>query len=131
MKIDCEHWKECGVNGGGCCLLNKYGGKPSWGTCRVACKGEDAKTVIAEILPEHERNTTVIPVPAGPMDFDSVVRRAAVSLGARAASTEEIAKRSQACLTCSFLQGLRCAKCGCGTCYKVANAGEHCPAGKW
>ncbi len=31
----CRHWINCGVIGGGCCRLGRYGGKPSLGTCRV------------------------------------------------------------------------------------------------
>lgn len=29
----CRHWRDCGIRGGGCCALARYGGKPSWGTC--------------------------------------------------------------------------------------------------
>ena len=31
----CRHWRNCGIIGGGCCLRGHYGGKPSFGTCRV------------------------------------------------------------------------------------------------
>jgi hypothetical protein len=29
----CRYWSDCGVNGGGCCGLNRNGGRPSLGTC--------------------------------------------------------------------------------------------------
>ena len=31
----CRHWHDCGIIGGGCCRIGRYGGKPSLGTCRV------------------------------------------------------------------------------------------------
>ncbi len=31
----CDHWSECYVNGGGCCALNLYGGKPTYGVCKI------------------------------------------------------------------------------------------------
>lgn len=31
--VDCKHWKDCGVIGGGCCSLRKYGGQPTIGAC--------------------------------------------------------------------------------------------------
>lgn len=32
--IDCPHWSDCGVRGGGCCAIGRGGGRPSIGTCR-------------------------------------------------------------------------------------------------
>lgn len=37
MGIPCEHWRDCGIRHGGCCAIGKYGGKPSNGTCAIAC----------------------------------------------------------------------------------------------
>lgn len=38
MKIACQHWSACGVKGGGCCALGKFGGRPSAGLC-ATCLG--------------------------------------------------------------------------------------------
>lgn len=35
-KVNCKHWSECDVVGGGCCNINKYD-KPSFGVCLLAC----------------------------------------------------------------------------------------------
>lgn len=31
--IDCRYWTSCGVTGGGCCKIHRYGGMPSLGVC--------------------------------------------------------------------------------------------------
>lgn len=36
MKVNCEHWQECKVTGGGCCSIGEYD-KPSFGVCLLAC----------------------------------------------------------------------------------------------
>ena len=40
MTIPCKHWRECGVNGGGCCDIGAYQ-RPSFGVCLVHCKQYD------------------------------------------------------------------------------------------
>tara|TARA_R100000655_G_scaffold108853_2_gene161766 strand:- start:50 stop:304 length:255 start_codon:yes stop_codon:yes gene_type:complete len=35
--IKCTHWKDCGLNGAGCCSINEYK-KPSFGVCLKVCK---------------------------------------------------------------------------------------------
>lgn len=37
MKTECKNWSDCGVAGGGCCALGRFGGKPSHGICGI-CK---------------------------------------------------------------------------------------------
>lgn len=37
MRVNCSHWSDCGVSGGGCCDLSYYGGKPSTGVCNKIC----------------------------------------------------------------------------------------------
>lgn len=31
---NCAYWTDCGVTGGGCCRLGRFGGKPSFGVCQ-------------------------------------------------------------------------------------------------
>lgn len=38
MSVNCEHWRDCGVIGGGCCAIKKFN-RPSFGTCNIACLG--------------------------------------------------------------------------------------------
>jgi 5-methylcytosine-specific restriction endonuclease McrA len=32
--MDCKHWRDCGVSGGGCCNIEAYH-RPSFGVCRI------------------------------------------------------------------------------------------------
>lgn len=34
----CPFWSECGIPGAGRCAKSRYGGKPSLGTCYLACE---------------------------------------------------------------------------------------------
>jgi len=34
--IKCNHWRDCGVNRGGCCSIEEYD-RPSWGVCLLSC----------------------------------------------------------------------------------------------
>ena len=35
LSTHCRHWHDCGITGGGCCALGRYGGRPSHGVCRL------------------------------------------------------------------------------------------------
>ena len=35
--VPCQHWRACGVTGGGCCSIDAYH-KPSIGVCLTQCK---------------------------------------------------------------------------------------------
>ena len=35
--INCEHWRACGVDEGGCCNIDKYD-QPSFGVCLKVCQ---------------------------------------------------------------------------------------------
>ena len=35
--VVCKHWRDCGVQGGGCCAIGAYK-VPSYGVCILACK---------------------------------------------------------------------------------------------
>lgn len=37
MVITCKHWSECGCTSCGCCDLDLFGGRPSYGTCLKVC----------------------------------------------------------------------------------------------
>lgn len=39
--IECAHWSECNVGGGGCCAIGKYGGKPAMDVCLQHCPDYD------------------------------------------------------------------------------------------
>lgn len=49
LQTDCKHWSECGVNGGGCCGLGLYGGRPSRGVCLI-CKSRDGETPTTPVV---------------------------------------------------------------------------------
>ena len=56
--IKCEHWRDCGVSGGGCCNIHEFK-KPSIGVCLLICKknthkpsrgaGDTVKKIIAKV----------------------------------------------------------------------------------
>lgn len=35
--VDCDHWRDCKIDGGGCCAENRFS-KPSTGVCNTLCK---------------------------------------------------------------------------------------------
>ena len=37
MMIPCNHWRDCGIIGGGCCAIDAYD-RPSIGVCLTQCK---------------------------------------------------------------------------------------------
>jgi len=40
--MTCDHWRDCGVSGGGCCTIEYYH-RPSLGVCRICEKNTDQK----------------------------------------------------------------------------------------
>lgn len=50
VKIECNHWSNCGVASGGCCSISEQTGwaKPSWGTCLIACNHNTNKPSIKD-----------------------------------------------------------------------------------
>jgi len=36
IRIPCKHWKDCGINGGGCCKINEYN-RPAFAVCLSFC----------------------------------------------------------------------------------------------
>lgn len=51
MNMRCNHWRDCGVTGGGCCAINAYE-RPSRGVCLRICDqydGPDRAPLIAQL----------------------------------------------------------------------------------
>ena len=51
MTIPCTNWRDCSVNGGGCCTIDAYE-RPSFGVCLRICDqydGPDRAPLIAEL----------------------------------------------------------------------------------
>lgn len=61
----CEHWKECGVVGGGCCSRGLGGGQPSLGFCGLVCDQNTAKGTWPDLKlpPASVVAVTIQPVP--------------------------------------------------------------------
>jgi hypothetical protein len=110
--INCKHWSDCRVRGGGCCALGLYGGKPSEGTCTRACKKRDPVGV-DEPSPESQ-----------PLSFVSKAVsyvRAEVSLLTQFIPESKVEERLDACRACPSLKPSTepdqfgwCGACGCG-----------------
>ena len=45
MSPECSYWSDCGVRGGGCCGLSRFGGRPSHGIC-AGCVGRGENRVL-------------------------------------------------------------------------------------
>ncbi len=63
MKPDCPSWSLGGIIGGGVCAENRYGGKPSYGTCANACKEHDGEWRVqlrTEIGKEMDRLSAIV-----------------------------------------------------------------------
>ena len=59
MIILCANYRNCGVNGGGCCAINAFGkGTVSFGTCLRSCDryvGPDRAPLIAELEAKYAK----------------------------------------------------------------------------
>lgn len=146
--IDCKHWRDCGVSGGGCCALQRFGGTPSHGCCAMCLRGELVTPTISALpLPP-------ISEPAAAAESESAagsfVSRAIAYAKAEASllisgpvSDDEFAARVSACAGCSELNPLPapqvgwCKACGCGDrsraelSVKATMPAATCPRGKW
>jgi hypothetical protein len=138
--LECDHWSECGVSGGGCCEAGHYGGRPSIGVCNQ-CR--------------HRVVNGEAPIAIGETVNYGFASRAAAYLAAEKthatqgpASGEVQAERTAICKACDgradVVQGATdpggigwCTKCGCGSnrraalSVKLTLAGATCPLGKW
>jgi len=117
ININCRHWSDCGLSGGGCCALSLYGGRPSRGICQHACQSRSGTLTAQNII-------------------HGITGITKAATGQDRASQQTIIQRTQMCRDCPHAQitaGVfgRCKLCGCATWAKVRNASERCPAGKW
>lgn len=114
--IDCDHWSECKVLGGGCCAAGHYGGRPSLGVCGQC----PHKTTGGQLVPVVHKG---------------IAHYAAGAVKAAKAMTlpeTDLSKgRLEICGGCDQWTGTTCKKCGCFTKLKVKIPEEKCPLGKW
>ena len=106
--VNCQHWTDCGMTGGGCCSAGHYGGRPSIGVCGV-CEHHTDRPSAAKIvaaLPKIVQATVTA---------ESVMSR----------------RRLDICRVCDKWTGGTCSICGCFTALKVRLKTEACPIGKW
>lgn len=129
--MNCEHWRDCNVPGGGCCDAGLYGGTPSLGTCRRCLAGPG--------LPKQ-------PVPQQPTLLGKAISylKAEVSAIVSKLSDDEYQARLSQCRTCKFLSPSDkegeigwCKGCGCGQnsraelTVKAKMPAATCPLKKW
>lgn len=133
--ISCDHWSECGINGGGCCAADHYGGKPSFGVCnqcphRVVDGAliDKDKSIIAQA--KQYARAELTHATQGPASEADAAARLAICMAcpARAVTYKEQTDEN----------GVGwCTKCGCGNnprallTVKVTLAGVECPLKKW
>lgn len=125
--INCQHWSNCGVTGGGCCAKNLFGSRPSLGTCRHACKEREPIPDYKEpINPPSQTNHPENRIIHG------ITGIAKAITGTGGASEQVVAERQAICESCPkaiIAAGVlrRCSLCGCSTWAKIRNANEQCP----
>ena len=140
MKI-CDHWQDCGVQGGGCCAAKHYE-KPSIGMCTTNCKHRVIDGVPQAIIKYEPQARTQI-------QLAKQYARAELTHAMQGPASEaDAAARLAICMACEHraveYKGQTdaggvgwCTKCGCGNnpramlTVKVTLAGVECPLGKW
>ena len=140
MKI-CDHWQDCGVQGGGCCAAKHYE-KPSFGMCNSNCKHRVIDGVLQVIIKSEPQARTQI-------QLARQYARAELTHATQGpASESDAAARLAICMACDHraveYKGMTdaggvgwCTKCGCGNnpramlTVKVTLAGVECPLKKW
>lgn len=140
MKI-CDHWQDCGVQGGGCCAAKHYE-KPSIGMCTTNCKHRVIDGVPQAMIKSEPQARTQI-------ELARQYARAELTHAMQGpASDADAAARLAICMACPDraveYKGMTdaggvgwCTKCGCSNnpraklTVKVTLAGVECPLGKW
>jgi len=140
MKI-CDHWQDCGVQGGGCCAAKHYE-KPSIGMCTTNCKHRVIDGVAKAMMKSEPQARTQI-------QLARQYARAELTHATQGPASEaDAAARLAICMACEHraveYKGMTdaggvgwCTKCGCGNnpramlTVKVTLAGYECPLAKW
>ena len=140
MKI-CDHWQDCGVQGGGCCAVGHWE-KPSLGVCKKHCKHRVIDGVAQAMIKSDAQARTQIEL------AKQYARAELTHLTQGPASEADAAARLAICMECEHRavtykeqtdeNGVGwCTKCGCGNnpramlTVKVTLAGVECPIAKW
>ena len=136
MKI-CDHWQDCGVQGGGCCAAKHYE-KPSIGMCTTNCKHRVIDGVPQAVVKTEPQARTQI-------ELARKYARAELTHAMQGPASEaDAAARLAICMACEYRavtyrgqtdeNGVGwCTKCGCGNnprallTVKVTLAGSECP----
>ncbi len=140
MKI-CDHWSQCGVQGGGCCAAGHWE-KPTLGVCRKYCKHRVIDGVPQALIQSETQARTQIQL------AKDYARAELTHATQGPASEADAAARLAICMSCEHraveYKGQTdaggvgfCTKCGCGNnpramlTVKVTLAGVECPLAKW
>lgn len=113
--MECDHWSECNVTGGGCCAAGHYGGRPSLGVCGLC-----PHRVVGSIPKEPIKKV---------VHFFKGATKAAKAM--TLPETPESQARLEVCKGCDQWTGKSCKVCGCFVSLKVRIPEEKCPLGKW
>ena len=137
IEINCEHWSDCGISGGGCCGIKKFGAKPSRGVCLTICKlnAEQEytfpKTKVAGDDEAKSNCSSCSKVKGLKRLLQGSASLLKAELGIDAADEATMAKRKATCLACNSYDFGVCNDCGCFCAAKVKLKSEACPQGKW
>jgi hypothetical protein len=144
--ISCDHWSQCGINNGGCCAADHYGGKPSFGVCNQCPHRVVDGALIAPRTPlELSRIAAIAETKSQALAYTAAELMHATQ---GPASEADAAARLAICMACEHRSvsykgqtdesGVGwCTKCGCGNnpramlTVKVTLAGVECPLAKW
>ena len=134
--ISCDHWSQCGINGGGCCAANHYGGRPSFGVCNQcphrivdgALIDKDKSTI--ELAKQYAR-AELTHATQGPASEADAAARLAICMGCEHRAVEYKGMKDE--------NGVGwCTRCGCGSSprallwpVKLKMASVECPLGKF
>lgn len=145
--ISCDHWSQCGINGGGCCAANHYGGKPSLGVCNQC----PHRVVDGALIYKDKSKLELSRIAAIAETKSKALAYAAAELAHATqgpASEADAAARLAICMACEHraveYKGMKdeggvgwCTKCGCGSnprallSVKLTMAEVECPLKKF